>query len=328
MPRSLDPDAQAILTRLKREGITALYHFTSVENLPSICQMGGLYSKQMLEDAGKWPCPFPGGEGPSHRLDRSIGNWDKVSLSPTPHTPMAYKKKGKIHFCFFIVRPEVATWLGVVFTDTNAAGTTNQLRDEGLAGLNNIQFDLIRSKTRPWDQRWKQYVQAEVLMPGSIPFTYVSEVAFVSNASKNYGQYLCESFSHPKFVVNAQIFTDSPDAQPTAITFAYVREFLLTGPGLQQNMVYLEKNKYSKVDDEYVTVVALVNVLTGIQGKIILCDMSSGLEDVIVIREFPRRNKGKHTSRIPLKDIPLGVYSIKYYLGNLCWSLSSFEVVP
>src|SRR5260370_14339668 len=182
MSRSLHPDARAMLARLKHEGITALYHFTSVENLPSICHTGGLYSKQMLEDAGKWPCPVPGGEGPSHSLDRTIGNWDKVSLSLTPHTPMAYRRKGKVHFCFFIVHPEVATWLGVVFTDSNAAGTTNQLRGKGLTGLNNIKFDFIRSTSRPGDREgWKRHVQAEVLVPDRIPFTYVSEVAFVSN---------------------------------------------------------------------------------------------------------------------------------------------------
>src|SRR5258708_6649881 len=102
-------------------------------------------------------------------------------------------------------------WLGVVFTDSNAAGTSDQLRGEGLAGLNNIKFDVIRSIPRPWDREgWLRPVQAEVLVPGSIPFAYVSEIVFISDASMNYGQHLCRSFSHPKFSVKAQIFTDSP----------------------------------------------------------------------------------------------------------------------
>jgi len=49
MARPLHSDAPAILSRLQREGVTAFYHFTSVENLPSICQLQALCSKKTLE---------------------------------------------------------------------------------------------------------------------------------------------------------------------------------------------------------------------------------------------------------------------------------------
>ncbi len=329
MSRSLHPDARAMLARLKHEGITALYHFTSVENLPSICHTGALCSKQMLEDAGKWPCPVPGGEGPSHSLDLSIGNWDKVPLSLTPHTPMAYRRKGKLHFCFFVIRIEAAIWSGVVFTDSNAAGTTDQLRDEGLSGLNNIKFDVIRSIPRPWDREgWVRPVQAEVLVPDSILFAHVSEVVFVSNASMKYGQHLCKSYSHPRFSVKAQVFTDSPRALSTAINFAYVKSFLLTDSKVEQNMVYLEKNKYSKTLDNHVLVVAEVHALPGLQGKVLLRNIFSGVENIVESTEFPRQDEYRHMCSIPLNSLPVGLYLVKYFLGNLCWSASSFEVVP
>ncbi len=330
MPRSLHPDAKAILARLKQEGITALYHFSSVENLPGICHMGALCSKQMLEEVGRWPCPVPGGEGPSHRLDRSNGNWDKVPLNLTPHTPMAYRRKGKIHFCFFIIRPEVATWSEVVFTDSNAAGTTNQLRGHGVVGLNNIKFDAMRSDPRPWDDEgWKRPVQAEVLVPNSIPFASVSEVVFISSASMNYSQNLCETFSHPKFSVKAQIFTDSPHAPETAINFSYVKEFLLIDPKFKPDMVYLEKgNKYSKSANNSVKVMARVSALPGIQGKVLLCNMSSSAEHVLELAEFPGKGPYRHVCDIPLNGLPIGVYLVKYFLGNLCWASINFEVVP
>ncbi len=35
-----------------------------------------------------WPPPVPGGNAQSHNLDRARGNWNKVSLSLTPHTPI------------------------------------------------------------------------------------------------------------------------------------------------------------------------------------------------------------------------------------------------
>jgi ssDNA thymidine ADP-ribosyltransferase, DarT len=104
MTPQLHPDANEILARLRKEGITALYHFTCVENLPYICQAQQLWSKQKLEDEGKWPSLFPGGDSLSHRLDRYNGNWDKVSLSLTPFTPMAYRKKRNDHLCYFYLK--------------------------------------------------------------------------------------------------------------------------------------------------------------------------------------------------------------------------------
>lgn len=55
MAHPLHPDAAAILARLQRERVSTLYHFTSVENLPSICEQQGLCSKQTLEKERKWP---------------------------------------------------------------------------------------------------------------------------------------------------------------------------------------------------------------------------------------------------------------------------------
>lgn len=201
-------EAKAILSRLAQEKIAALYHFTSVENLPGICQMQALCSKQTLENHGRWPTPVPGGERQSHELDRKLGNWDKVSLSLTPHTPMVFHRKKEQNICFFIVRIEVATWLGVIFTDTNAAKTTNQQRAEGLVGLNYIQFKAIRATPRPWDYRgWCQPVQAEVLVPDKISLKYVSKVVFVNKRNLKYARSIFGGLTHPPFVVDTQIFS-------------------------------------------------------------------------------------------------------------------------
>jgi len=123
------------------------------------------------------------------------------------------------------------------------------------------------------------------------------------------------------------MFTDSPRALQTVINFAYVKELLLIDPKVEPNMVYLEKNKYSKYRDNYVMVVAQVYALSGIQGKVLLRNMSNGVEDVIEIREFPRSDEYRHVCNIPLNNMPVGVYLVKYYLGNLCWSMSILEVV-
>jgi hypothetical protein len=219
---------------------------------------------------------------------------------------MAYHRKRAQHLCFFLINPEVATWSRVVFTDTNAASITNQLRGEGLAGLDNIKFDVMRSIPRPGDREgWLRPVQAEVLVPDSIPLAYVSEIVFVSNASMNYGQYLCKSLVHPPFSVKAQMFTDSPRAPQTAINFAYVKELLLAGPKAGLNMVYLEKNKYSMTVDDYVKVIADVNALSGTKGIFSLYSISSREENAIGVREFPRQDGHRHTCNIPLNKLLL-----------------------
>ncbi len=97
MPYSLDPSASAILARLRQEEISALYHFTNVENLPNICQQKALYSKQILAQKELLSTLVTGGNPLSHDLDHYHGNWDKVSLSLTPHTPMAYNRKRAQH---------------------------------------------------------------------------------------------------------------------------------------------------------------------------------------------------------------------------------------
>ena len=110
MAHTLHPDAQAILSRLRQEGVIALYHFTSVENLPNICRMQALCSKKTLVEQGRGLPPVTGGNPLSHSLDRRIGNWDKVSLNLTPYTPMAYNRKKEQHLCFLVIKHEVATW--------------------------------------------------------------------------------------------------------------------------------------------------------------------------------------------------------------------------
>ena len=165
-------------------------------------------------------------------------------------------------------------------------------------------------------------------MPDRIPFAYISEVVFVSNASLNYGQYLCKSFAHPAFSVKAQTFTDSPRALQTAINFTYVKEFLLADPKVGPNMVYSEKNRYSKTRDNFVKVVAGVSALSGIQGKVLLRGMTSSVEKVVEVREFPRHDEYRYICDIALNELSVGRYLVKYFLGDICWSIRGFEVVP
>ncbi len=225
MSRSLHPEAAAILARLQHEGVTALYHFTSVKNLPYICREQALLSKENLITKGIWSHIETGGNDLSLDLDQRNDNWNKVPLSLTPYLPMAYYRKRDQHICYFIIGPEVAGLSGVVFTDTNAASSTHN-RGQGLKGLNYINFGVIFSLTRGDKDTWKRYIQAEVLVPESVPFEYITQIAFVSNASMKYAEKLCGSSPHPPFSIQKRLFADSQRAPEGAVNFPHVIELI------------------------------------------------------------------------------------------------------
>ncbi len=331
MAHSLHRDADAILSRLKQEGVTALYHFTSVKNLPYICSERALYSKTELMARGMLSNIDTGGNDLSLSLDQRNDNWNKVSLSLTPYTPMAYNRKREQHLCYFVITPDVATLSGIIFTDTNAASTAHK-RGEGLEGLDNINFEVIRSISRIDKETWKKYIQAEVLVSNSVPFEYISEVSFVSEASMKHSERLCGSLQHPSFSVKPQLFTDSRRASQETIGFPHVRDFILSDTKIDKNVLYLphgQKNRFSKSLNTYIMVVALVRVTAGTQAKIVLRRIAAPrmAERVVGKTEFEISAEYRYQYKISLDELLVGVYSIEYYLNDLCWASSDFEVV-
>lgn len=329
MAPSLHPDAGAILSRLKREGMVALYHFTSVENLPGICEMKALCSKKTLHSARGGLPVVTGGNPLSHSLDRSRGNWDKVSLNLTPYTPMVYHKKKEQHLCFLVVSLEVAAWSGVVFTDTNATSNDHR-RDDGLTGLDLINFEIIRSTAHPDKQAWKRHVQAEILVPDRIPLDYVSSINFVSNASKTYAERLCALLPHPPFRVNERLFSDSPRSPQGTTNFPYVMELVLTDTKFDKNMVYsshIHKNRFSR-NDGTATLVAKVRAMAGTKARVLFGPTGNVRSNgkVISTTEFDISTQYYHWHPILLNNLPNGLYSLEYYLSDLCWASTDFEL--
>ncbi len=174
-------------------------------------------------------------------------------------------------------------------------------------------------------------MQAEVLIPNSIPLTYVSEIGFVSSASLDYTELLCDRLPHPKFSVIPQLFTDSRGASPRTIGFSYVHELKVIDTRNTKNMVYLpyeEENKFSKTMSNHIMIVASVRVMTGMQARISLLDAVNYEERIVKAEQLLRSDEYQHEYSVSLKDLSPGVYLVRYYLGDICWASTGFEIVP
>ncbi|MEM3509660.1 MAG: DarT ssDNA thymidine ADP-ribosyltransferase family protein [Nitrososphaerota archaeon] len=202
----MDNESKQILQILKDNGIESLWHFTRIENLRLIKECNGLLSKKRLNERDLLEKVYFNGDSLSHYLDKREGNWNMVSLSFTPYNPMSYYKKKEHHLVFIEIDPKVATFDGVYFTDCNAT-CSGQKREMGIRGLNNVRFFYVKCKPRPYDYKWKRYVQAEVLVPDYIPLYYFKKIHFISPASLELGKHLWKEDSNI-FTVTPNLFAD------------------------------------------------------------------------------------------------------------------------
>ncbi len=325
----LHPEAEAILKRLAREGITYLYHFTAIDNLKLLCASGALCSKAILQKLDLLDQVTRGGNVLSQNLDILNDNWNKVSLSFTPYLPMAYYAKRQQHLCYLCIKPEVATFSGVFFTDTNA-NKSDHRRAEASEGLDLVHFDVIHSIIRYDWNIWKRYVQAEILVPDRIALEYVEKIAFVSQASLEHAARLCDSLDHPRFVVDPGLFTDSSGASSQSIGFPYVESLSLSGAGIsQEHMVYLDRNIYSNRDDTPLTVDIIVRALAGTRLSLLLRSQthSSPVPTPTCAMEEPpflRKDRYALQKKLPLNELADGAYLVECFMDGICRASASF----
>lgn len=319
----LHPEAAHIAARLKKEQISELYHFTDVENLPLIAQIGELWCKRRLKEGGFWPNVRPGGNSLSQNLNGKLGNAEKVELNFSPHTPMAFYKKQDSHLCFFCVSVDVAQWDGVLFTDFNAASPTAE-RMAGPSGLDLVDFDEIRSITRPEDRAWIDGVQAEVLVPQAIPFSQVLRVAFVSQASLAYGELLWGPSPHPTFCVEPALFDNTRGRSKPVIPFPYVIDAILTPETVNKENAYSSHKhvlQFDRATHQHVTVLAHVVASAGLKGT-----MRWSPGDRAIASKFDRPSRYAWWAETPMEQLSLGENAIDLLLNDIQWSRIKFTV--
>jgi len=324
MSRAKDDPAAMILERLKQERIAALYHFTSVENLPSIRDTDRLCSKEVLCTLGQWPCADPGGNQQSHNLDQQNDNWDKLSLTFTPRTPMAYRKKPLKHLCFCVIDVGAAALPNVVFTDTNATSTIfPHKRDTGINGLNLVDFGAVRAIPRGWDKDgWVRPVQAESLIPEALPLAYVKEIVFVSDASLAEAERLWGGSPHPPFRVSPEMFSDFPGV--LTFSFAFMREYFLTDDAIDGNNVnqpHAHRIVFERARTQRIFAVITSHITAGT-----VAETTWNPGNIRSTHTFTTSGNYRHWPRVNAQRLPIGECQVEYRLGGVRWATIPFRM--
>lgn len=167
---SLDP--------FRRYNVPTFFHFTDRRNLPSIRELGGLYSLAKLREMGV-EIPAPGGNQWSHDADADRGLDQYVHLCFKPNHPMEYRAREEsriISSIFLQVHPDILDREGVLFTAgvSNKAGTIIHTIEEA---RRIIDFEVLYTRTNWRDsgiqQRLQQAEKYEILVPDHIPLELI-----------------------------------------------------------------------------------------------------------------------------------------------------------
>lgn len=204
---TLHPQADLMRSLIEQQEVRSLYHFTDIDNLPLIASLDGLRSKAFLEQHGHLESLKTGGNDLSRDLDIHWGNWDKVSLSWCSKLPMAYWREQQQHLCYIIVEREYALQQGVIFTDRNAVDN-NHHRNEGLAGLQAVDFQAVKREHPYPNPEIKKRKQAEVLVPNHVPLSAIRYVVFRSESSRQEAERIClgDNAFRARFQVAGRLF--------------------------------------------------------------------------------------------------------------------------
>ena len=167
--------------KLKAYGPRYLYHFTDVQNLPSIKQARALYSWEQLETL-KIVAPRPGGDDLSRRLDKQCDMHKYVHLCFKPKHPMEHvaveaKRIGPTKFLWVDI--DVIFREGVLYCDrvSNADGARYKPVQDA---ADDIDWPRLYTETH-WDDpvfqdRRRAAEKAEILIPGSIEATLIKNL--------------------------------------------------------------------------------------------------------------------------------------------------------
>ena len=181
-------DKDAIIERLRQNGIACFYHFTAIENVKSIRNQGGLFSTHQLDQkcrSGEILDFVPGStDDKAFRTELQTPSGGYVHLSFCTVHPQAVKKyKIGTSQVLLYISTDVATWRDTIFTDRNLFDGIADGGDD-LNGLDKVQFDVATgSYVKKGDPNYHIY-QAEIMVKDFIPARYILNIDRVASLDK------------------------------------------------------------------------------------------------------------------------------------------------
>ncbi|PTN09297.1 uncharacterized protein DUF4433 [Mangrovibacterium marinum] len=159
---------------LQKNGINSLYHFTDSQNLESIKNHGGLFSRAYCNNKGL-QIAYPGGDQFSWQLDKMKNATNYVRLSFCREHPMkstVIAKRRMKDPVVLEIDTSVIDLIGTKFCDKNASRSDAIIRyDKEL--LKNLPFHLFNKDYSMLGESEKEAFQAEVLVYEKIPLEYI-----------------------------------------------------------------------------------------------------------------------------------------------------------
>lgn len=175
----LKAEAGEISNYLQDNGVNYFYHFTSIENLESIKEYGGLFSWHFLNE-NHIDIPLQGGDNLSRIIDKRYSRQDYVRLSFCSSLPMAkavWERNNNAQLVLLKISTEVATLRETLFCDRNATIKTSKCGSK-LDDLKKVDLSATKLKKCPREEDDETFArrQAEILCRTFVPIKYILNI--------------------------------------------------------------------------------------------------------------------------------------------------------
>ncbi|WP_455903723.1 DarT ssDNA thymidine ADP-ribosyltransferase family protein [Microbacterium sp.] len=178
--------AVELAAAISSRGISRLTHFTNSRNLPHILHAGEISSTESLRERGE---PFVITD--PARIDGHLGHvCCNIEYPNMFYFDMATTRRPNVNYSdwvVFLIDPAVLLQEGVLFAPSNAARRSGRDLASGLEGLMSQYVDTVNERPRSLNHfsASPTDVQAEVLIPSSIPLSAVQGIVVSDEASLN-----------------------------------------------------------------------------------------------------------------------------------------------
>lgn len=322
MSRRYHPEYREMQKLLNTNGVDEVYHFTSIDNLPSIINEEGLLSINKLREKGLENSINYGGNILSRNLNGSRRTLDYIKLSFRKKLPMAYYVEREKHLVFLIIDPDIILLDGVILTSENSTATDCR-RGSGLSGLSLIDFISIKEELAWQDPIKRRNIQAEICVPDRIGLDKIKKICCISKSSLEEAKRLCRNYDSPPFYVDRSYFYS------TARGFFYTKNVILTNEIISNENVdsyrFSNKTIFSIDSDSQISLLCKIEVIPNLECTFIWKDEFDN-----IIRKYKVKGFESHTYFIwdilERDKMKCGDFNVSLFLNNIRQCTIHFKI--